>query len=217
MVCDVIAQQVANCSSDAHIFGHAHMLTHMNMDMMINGTRFLQAALRSTTDPKSCPVLAWDWDAKGTIFLDMQAELDAQDLPLLTRSCTLSSSDSEQIVGMWAGSRQRRSSSATSMRSSLTEDDARAVFNLISPINGRRRRTSTLSSTGTDFPDFLTEQKGIIDLLAESPPSNSDSEHPFPVIPMNEMDCFGDSCESLCEALQQQSIFSKLKRDEIYG
>eukprot|EP00656_Telonema_subtile_P005129 TRINITY_DN12330_c0_g1_i4.p1 TRINITY_DN12330_c0_g1~~TRINITY_DN12330_c0_g1_i4.p1 ORF type:complete len:412 (+),score=104.93 TRINITY_DN12330_c0_g1_i4:88-1323(+) len=75
MGCDNIGKQVAECDSDVHVFGHSHL----NIDRMINGTRFVQSALGHAGDPgwdpRIEPVLVWDCNATGTILLDMQKEM----------------------------------------------------------------------------------------------------------------------------------------------
>lgn len=80
MGCESIARQVALCDSDVHVFGHSHL----NIDLMLDGTRFVQAALGHqrdlTRDPYHQPSLVWDSNAKGTLLLDMQRQMEKCDV-----------------------------------------------------------------------------------------------------------------------------------------
>ena len=60
MGCNEIAAQVLKVGSDVHVFGHSHV----NIDNVVCGTRFIQAALGHPTDPSHTalhkPKLLWD-------------------------------------------------------------------------------------------------------------------------------------------------------------
>lgn len=70
MGCRKIAEQITQCAPNAHVFGHSHL----NMDEMIDGIRYVQAALGHQSDHDSRkhlqdhkPTLLWDKSAKGSL------------------------------------------------------------------------------------------------------------------------------------------------------
>ena len=70
MGCEKIAHQISECAPDVHVFGHSHL----NVDEMIDNTRFVQAALGHQSDhsvqselESHTPTLLWAHNAKGSL------------------------------------------------------------------------------------------------------------------------------------------------------